>query len=102
MRAGRAFDLTDPGGLGYIDLFERTSAGYVIVCEDVSVLRIAWFDARGEVIDYVAAPTQRHAEVNPGANVAMGPDGSIYYMASTPEGIEIRRAAAEIIRRQSL
>ncbi len=88
---GRVFEVSADADLGLIPLFERAAGDYVVVFQVSDGFRVLRFDHAGTVLRNVSVAATGVEGANPGGQVAVGPDGSVYILTSTPTGIEILR-----------
>lgn len=86
---GIAFAVHSESMLGAIICFEKTPQGYVAVFEG-DQLRAIWFDEAGRVLKDVTLPKEEYSEIKPVGRTSVTPDGSLYYLRSTENGIEVR------------
>ncbi|MEW5871457.1 MAG: hypothetical protein AB1894_19445 [Chloroflexota bacterium] len=86
---GIAFAVHSESMLGAIICFEKTPQGYVAVFEG-DQLRAVWFDEAGKVLKDVTLPREDYSEINPFGRTSIMPDGSLYFLRSTENGIEVR------------
>lgn len=98
---GLTFEVTSGAGLGAVPLFERTSEGYVAVFDLLPLMyRVIRFDREGVILQNVSFEAFIGEWMELGANVALGPEGAIYFLvpnADSPEmttGFEILRIPA--------
>jgi hypothetical protein len=86
---GIAFAVHSVSRLGAIICFENTPQGYVAVFEG-DQLRAVWFDEAGKVLKDVTLPKEEYSEIKPVGRTSVTPDGSLYFLRSTENGIEVR------------
>jgi hypothetical protein len=86
---GIAFAVHSVSKLGAISCFEKTPQGYVAVFEG-DQLRAVWFDEAGKVLKDITLPREEYSEINPFGRSTIMPDGSLYFLRSTENGIEVR------------
>jgi len=86
---GLAFAVHSVSPLGAINIFEKTPQGYVTVFES-GQLRAVWFDKSGKVLKDVTLPREEYSEINPIGRASVTPDGSLYFLRSTENGIQVR------------
>lgn len=98
---GIAFAVHSESMLGAIICFEKTSQGYVAVFEG-DQLRAVWFDEAGKVLKDVTLPKEDYSEIKPVGRTSVTPDGSLYFLRSTENGIEVRFVKAPRPRRTGL
>jgi hypothetical protein len=53
-------------------------------------LRAVWFDGSGKVLKDVTLPKEEYSEINSVGRTSVARDGSLYFMRSTENGIEVR------------
>ncbi len=86
---GIAFAVHSASRLGAINCFEKTPQGYLAVFES-DWLRAIWFDEAGKVLKDVTLPREEYSEINPIGRTSVTPDGGLYFLRSTENGIEVR------------
>ena len=86
---GLAFAVHSVSPLGAINIFEKTPQRYVAVFEG-DQLRAIWFDEAGKVFKDVTLPREEYSEINPIGRASVTPDGSLYFLRSTENGIQVR------------
>lgn len=86
---GIAFAVHSASRLGAISCFEKTPQGYVAVFES-DQLRAVWFDGSGKVLKDVTLPKEEYSEVNSVGRTSVTPDGSLYFLRSTENALEVR------------
>lgn len=90
VEAGLAFEVRSASPLGSIAYFEKTSQGYLVVFGG-DQFRAVWFDPTGEVLKDVTLPNNdRYSEIYLYGQLATDPQGSLYVLGSTENGIEVR------------
>lgn len=85
-----AFEIRSTEPLGAIEHFSKTNDGYVVVFEGMN-LRILWLDASGQLLSDVSVPNQAQSPIYPHGRIVVDKHGSVYYLSTTPSGLEIRR-----------
>jgi hypothetical protein len=88
--ADLAFEVHSVSPLGAITDFERTPHGYLATFSSGDQIRAVWFDASGQVLQDVSLPNEQYSEVYFLTQVAIGQEGSIYVLGSTPRGVNVR------------
>jgi hypothetical protein len=84
------FEIQSTTPLGAIAYFGKTSNGYIVIFER-EFLRILWISPTGQILDDCLAPNQQEAPINHYGRFVINQNGSIYYLSTTPNGMEIRR-----------
>jgi hypothetical protein len=86
---GIAFAVHSESMLGAIICFEKTPQGYVAVFEG-GQLRAVWFDEAGKVLKDITLPKEEYSEINSVGRTSVMPDGSLYFLRSTENALEVR------------
>jgi len=87
---GLAFEIHSVSPLGGITYFEKTPQGYLVVFGG-DQFRAIWFDPTGKVLKDVIMPNNdRYSEIYLDGQLTTDPQGSLYVLGSTENGIEVR------------
>jgi hypothetical protein len=84
------FEIQSTTPLGAIAYFGKTSNAYIVIFER-EFLRILWISPTGQILDDCLVPNQQEAPINHYGRFVINQNGSIYYLSTTPNGMEIRR-----------
>jgi hypothetical protein len=94
IEAGRAFEVHSDAVLGALRGFEKTPQGYLVLFDNAAEqIRAVWIDPDGKVLKDVTLPSGEYSNLSLNRD-AVAPDGSLYLMSSTRNGIEIHYEAA--------
>jgi hypothetical protein len=86
--AGVAIETSSVSPSGFISHFVKTNDGYVIAFRS-DVLHILWLDREGKLMNDTAVKAELYTQWNPYTLVKVTPNGEVWYMNSTQDGIAI-------------
>ena len=89
-QAGVIFDIQSTTPLGAIAYFGKTNNGYVVIFEG-EFLRILWISPTGQILDECRVANQQETPINHNGRFVINQSGSVYYLSTTPNGMEIQR-----------
>jgi len=84
------FNVQSTTPLGAIGYFVKTNNGYIMIFEG-EFLRILWITSEGQILDDCRIANQQEAPINHLGRFVISQNGNVFYLTTTPEGMEIRR-----------
>lgn len=90
LQQGLVFEIHSEELLGAIGHFSKIDGGYVVAFEGTN-LRILWLNNSGQLLNDISIPNQAQNPLYPYGHIIVDEKGSVYYLSTTPSGMEIRR-----------